>query len=126
MLYLNVDGLTNLAIAEGTTCRFTRVVGGGMEALAVELAERRGIALDDARSLIAAVDLIGGTVARASGAVPCDSAERAAGPRAFTHRSRGPAHLAARRPRRAPRRPKRSPRRRRDTERRRHLAEEER
>ena len=27
VLYLNVDGLTNLAIAEGTVCRFTRVVG---------------------------------------------------------------------------------------------------
>ena len=25
VLYLNVDGLTNLAIAEGTICRFTRV-----------------------------------------------------------------------------------------------------
>ena len=57
VLYLNVDGLTNLAIADGTTCRFTRVVGGGMEALASELAERRGISLDDARTLIAAVDL---------------------------------------------------------------------
>ncbi len=57
MLYLNVDGLTNLAIADGTTCRFTRVVGGGMEALASELAERRGISLADARTLIAEVDL---------------------------------------------------------------------
>ena len=27
VLYLNVDGLTNLAIAEGAICRFTRVVG---------------------------------------------------------------------------------------------------
>ena len=43
VLYLNVDGLTNLAIAEGTTCRFTRVVGGGLEAIATELAERRNI-----------------------------------------------------------------------------------
>ena len=41
MLYLNVDGLTNLAIAEGTICRFTRVVGSGLEAIASELAERR-------------------------------------------------------------------------------------
>ena len=29
VLDLNVDGLTNLAIAEGTICRFTRVVGSG-------------------------------------------------------------------------------------------------
>jgi type IV pilus assembly protein PilM len=57
VLYLNVDGLTNMAIAEGTTCSFTRVVGGGMEAMAGELAERRSIPLVDARALIAAVDL---------------------------------------------------------------------
>ena len=46
VLYLNVDGLTNLAIAEGTVCRFTRVVGSGLEGMASELAERRSIALD--------------------------------------------------------------------------------
>ncbi len=57
VLYLNVDGLTNLAIAEGTVCRFTRVVGSGLEGMASELAERRGIALTEARALLAAVDL---------------------------------------------------------------------
>jgi type IV pilus assembly protein PilM len=57
VLYLNVDGLTNMAIAEGTTCRFTRVVGGGIEAMASELAERRSIPLVEARALIAAIDL---------------------------------------------------------------------
>jgi type IV pilus assembly protein PilM len=57
VVYLNVDGLTNLAIAEGTTCRFTRVVGGGIEGMAGELAERLGIALTDTRALLAAVDL---------------------------------------------------------------------
>ena len=57
VLYLNVDGLTNMAIAEGTICRFTRVVGGGIEAMASELAERRSIPLVEARALIAAVDL---------------------------------------------------------------------
>jgi len=57
VLYLNVDGLTNMAIAEGTACRFTRVVGGGIEAMASELAERRSIPLVEARALIAAVDL---------------------------------------------------------------------
>jgi type IV pilus assembly protein PilM len=57
VLYLNVDGLTNMAIAEGTLCRFTRVVGGGIEAMASQLAERRSIPLVEARSLIAAVDL---------------------------------------------------------------------
>jgi type IV pilus assembly protein PilM len=57
VLYLNVDGLTNLAIAEGTVCRFTRVVGSGLEGMAGELAERRSIALSEARTLLAAVDL---------------------------------------------------------------------
>jgi type IV pilus assembly protein PilM len=57
VLYLNVDGLTNLAIAEGTACRFTRVVGGGLEGIAGELAERGGIPLTDARALLAGVDL---------------------------------------------------------------------
>jgi type IV pilus assembly protein PilM len=57
VLYLNVDGLTNLAIAEGQVCRFTRVVGAGMEGMASEVAERRGIAIAEARELVAAVDL---------------------------------------------------------------------
>jgi type IV pilus assembly protein PilM len=57
VLYLNVDGLTNLAIAEGKVCRFTRVVGSGLEGMAGELAERRSIALTEARALLAAVDL---------------------------------------------------------------------
>ncbi|HYB24709.1 MAG TPA: pilus assembly protein PilM [Solirubrobacteraceae bacterium] len=57
VLYLNIDGLTNLAIAEGSVCRFTRVVGSGLEGMASELAERRSIALMDARALLAAVDL---------------------------------------------------------------------
>jgi type IV pilus assembly protein PilM len=59
VLYLNVDGLTNLAIAEGPVCRFTRVVGSGLEGMASELAERRSIALADARALLAGVDLRG-------------------------------------------------------------------
>jgi len=59
VLYLNVDGLTNLAIAEGPVCRFTRVVGSGLEGMAGELAERRSIALAEARALLAGVDLRG-------------------------------------------------------------------
>jgi type IV pilus assembly protein PilM len=53
VLYLAVGGLTNLAVARGATCTFTRVVGGGLEAVAVELAERRALPLDQARSIIA-------------------------------------------------------------------------
>lgn len=48
-LYLSVGGLTNLAMARGRTCVFTRVVGGGLEAVAAELAERRGLTLEHAR-----------------------------------------------------------------------------
>jgi type IV pilus assembly protein PilM len=57
VLYLNVDGLTNLAIADGEVCRFTRVVGSGVEGMASELAARRGIASSEARTLLASVDL---------------------------------------------------------------------
>jgi type IV pilus assembly protein PilM len=57
VLYLNVDGLTNLAIAEGTVCRFTRVVGGGVEGMASEVAARRAIALHEARELLTTVDI---------------------------------------------------------------------
>lgn len=57
VLYLNVGGLTNMAIAEGLVCRFTRVVGGGLEAMASDVAERRGIPLVEARALLAALDL---------------------------------------------------------------------
>jgi type IV pilus assembly protein PilM len=57
VLYLNVDGLTNLAIAEGSVCRFTRVVGGGLEGMAGEIAERRGIPVAQARALLYAIDL---------------------------------------------------------------------
>jgi type IV pilus assembly protein PilM len=57
VLYLNVDGLTNVAIAEGTVCRFTRVLGGGIEDMAAELAERTRMPLAHARGLLADVDL---------------------------------------------------------------------
>lgn len=57
VLYLNVDGLTNMAIAEGAVCRFTRVVGGGLEVMASRLAERLTIPVADARGHIAEVDL---------------------------------------------------------------------
>jgi type IV pilus assembly protein PilM len=60
VLYLNVDGLTNVAIAEGTVCHFTRVLGGGIEEIVAELAERLGMPLEHARSLIADVDLTAG------------------------------------------------------------------
>jgi type IV pilus assembly protein PilM len=57
VLYLNVGGLTNMAIAEGSLCRFTRVVGGGLESMAADVAERHGVKLHEARELLASVDL---------------------------------------------------------------------
>ncbi|MGN6373216.1 MAG: type IV pilus assembly protein PilM [Solirubrobacteraceae bacterium] len=57
ILYLNVGGLTNIAIAEETTCRFTRVVGGGLESIAAAIAERQQVPLTEARELLGSVDL---------------------------------------------------------------------
>ena len=75
VLYLNVDGLSNLAIAEGTVCRFTRVVGSGLEGMAVELAERRGIALADARSRLLEGDLTAAAASPPAPEVPAEQQE---------------------------------------------------
>jgi type IV pilus assembly protein PilM len=56
-LYVSVGGMTNLALAEGTTCVFTRVVPGGVEALAAALAERRGLTLEHARQWLVHIGL---------------------------------------------------------------------
>jgi type IV pilus assembly protein PilM len=45
-LYVSGGGITNIAIAEGTTCVFTRVVAYGTENMVAELAERRGLTLE--------------------------------------------------------------------------------
>ncbi|HMH47075.1 MAG TPA: pilus assembly protein PilM [Solirubrobacteraceae bacterium] len=70
VLYLNVDGLTNLAIAEGTICRFTRVIGGGLEGMAGEIAERRGIPVAQARALLYAIDLTASAADEPAAVVP--------------------------------------------------------
>jgi len=57
VVYLAIGGLTNLAVARGATCHFTRVVGDGLGALATELAERRGMSLDGARAWLTSVGL---------------------------------------------------------------------
>ena len=56
-LYLSVGGMTNLAIAQGSTCLFTRTIGLGTEGLATELAERRGLTLDHAQAWLQHVGL---------------------------------------------------------------------
>jgi type IV pilus assembly protein PilM len=57
VMYLSVGGLTNLAVAIGSRCLFTRVVGGGSEALAIELAERNALTLEHARAWLEHVGL---------------------------------------------------------------------
>ena len=57
-LYVSVGGMTNLAVAVGTTCVFTRVVAHGTEAIAGELAERRGLTLEHARGWITHVGVL--------------------------------------------------------------------
>lgn len=49
VLYVNAGGLTNLAIADGTNCVFTRVASAGVETMVAQLAERRELTLDHAR-----------------------------------------------------------------------------
>jgi type IV pilus assembly protein PilM len=57
LLYVSVGGLTNLAIAEGTQCRFTRVAAGGLESIVAQLAERRALTLEHARQWLGHVGL---------------------------------------------------------------------
>jgi type IV pilus assembly protein PilM len=57
-VYVNVGGITNLAIAEGKTCVFTRVIPYGVESIAGELAERRGLTLEHAHGWLKHVGMI--------------------------------------------------------------------
>ena len=57
-LYINVGGLTNIAVAQHTTCLFTRVVAGGYEGMAGDLAERRGLTLEHSRQWLEHVGLL--------------------------------------------------------------------
>lgn len=57
-VYVNVGGITNLAIAEGTTCVFTRVIPYGIESVAGELAERRGLTLEHAHGWLKHVGMV--------------------------------------------------------------------
>jgi type IV pilus assembly protein PilM len=54
VLYLSIGGLTNLAIARGATCQFTRVITTGVEHIVAEVAATAGVPLADARRLISA------------------------------------------------------------------------
>jgi type IV pilus assembly protein PilM len=56
-LYCNLGDVTNLAVARGDTCLFTRVSQFGVEGIAQRLAERRGLTLEHARQWIVHVGL---------------------------------------------------------------------
>jgi type IV pilus assembly protein PilM len=57
VLYLGVGGISNLAIAAGRQCLFTRTIPGGLEAMVAALAERRGMTLEHARGWLSEVGL---------------------------------------------------------------------
>lgn len=57
VLYVNVGGMTNLAVAEAGICQFARVAAGGLESVVVDLAERRQLTLEHARQWLAHVGL---------------------------------------------------------------------
>jgi type IV pilus assembly protein PilM len=54
-LYCNLGDVTNLAVARGSSCLFTRVSPFGVEVIAQRLAERRTLAMDHARQWLAHV-----------------------------------------------------------------------
>jgi type IV pilus assembly protein PilM len=57
-LYMSVGGVTNIAVAVGTLCTFTRVVGHGTEAMAGVLAERRGLTIEHAHGWLSHVGVL--------------------------------------------------------------------
>jgi type IV pilus assembly protein PilM len=56
-LYCNLGDVTNLAVARGKACLFTRISPFGLETIGGRLAERRGVALEHARHWLTHVGL---------------------------------------------------------------------
>jgi len=56
-LYCYLGDITNLAVARGGVCLFTRIAPFGMENIAVRVAERDGMPLEDAREWLVEVGL---------------------------------------------------------------------
>jgi type IV pilus assembly protein PilM len=56
-LYCNLADVTNLAVARGTSCLFTRIASFGIEGIAQKLAERRQLTLEHARQWLTHVGL---------------------------------------------------------------------
>jgi type IV pilus assembly protein PilM len=57
VLYVSVGGLTNVAVANGSGCLFTRAAAGGLDALVHTLSERRGLTVEHARQWLGHVGL---------------------------------------------------------------------
>jgi type IV pilus assembly protein PilM len=57
LLYINVAGLTNVAVANERGCLFTRAASGGLDALAHTLSERRALTLEHAHQWMRHVGL---------------------------------------------------------------------
>jgi type IV pilus assembly protein PilM len=55
VLHLAVGGTVNLAVARGGQCLFTRVLAGGFETMALDVAERTSVPVDDARAALTRV-----------------------------------------------------------------------
>jgi type IV pilus assembly protein PilM len=55
--YVSVGGITNVAVASGTTCVFTRAIAQGTESTAGDLAERRALTLEHAHQWLRHVGL---------------------------------------------------------------------
>lgn len=58
ILYVNVAGLTNVAVANGSGCLFTRAAAGGLDAVVHGLSERRGLTQEHARQWMQHVGLL--------------------------------------------------------------------
>jgi type IV pilus assembly protein PilM len=58
LLYINVAGLTNVAVANATGCLFTRAAAGGLDAMVNSLSERRALTGEHARQWMQHVGLL--------------------------------------------------------------------
>ena len=57
VLYINVAGLTNVAVASGGHCLFTRAAAGGLNHMVHTLADRRSLTLEHAQQWLTHVGL---------------------------------------------------------------------
>jgi type IV pilus assembly protein PilM len=58
LLYVNVAGLTNVAVANASGCLFTRAAAGGLDAMVHTLSERRALTGEHARQWMRHVGLL--------------------------------------------------------------------